>query len=211
MRNICVFLFDVSGIMADPWVKAGYECWCVDIQHPLGITQDGPLFKVGVDLSTPWYPPFPKERIAFTASFPPCDHLAVSGARWFLGKGLRRLASSISCFATAAEFANWSEAPSMIENPVSTISTYWRKPDFTFHPHGFTEWCPSDNYTKKTCIWALNGFKMPEEARAPGLVPPDNRIHTAPPSAERYNFRSATPLGFARAVFEANNPLAGVW
>ncbi|HIA3096424.1 TPA: hypothetical protein ACWP3A_004962, partial [Escherichia coli] len=30
------------------------------------------------------------------------------------------------------------------------------------------------------------------------------RIHTAPPGPERANFRSATPNGFAKAVFEAN-------
>ena len=190
--------------MADPWLKAGFQCWCVDLQHPPGITQDGNLFKVNADLSNPWLPPIPKERIVFTASFPPCDHLAVSGARWFKGKGLRLLSSSISCFATAAELAGWSEAPSMIENPVSTISSYWRKPDFNFHPHGFTGWCPKDNYTKKTCIWALNGFIMPDEFKAPGLPPPDDRIHKAPPSAERHNFRSATPAGFSKAVFNAN-------
>ena len=29
-------------------------------------------------------------------------------------------------------------------------------------------------------------------------------IHKAPPGPDRENFRSATPLGFARAVFAAN-------
>ena len=210
MKDTCIFLFDVSGIMALPWLNAGFECWCVDLQHPPGITRDGNLFKVNADLSTTWTSPVPKERIAFTASFPPCDHLAVSGARWFKGKGLRKLSSSIDCFATAAELADWSEAPSFIENPVSTISTYWRKPDFNFHPHGFTGWCKIDNYTKKTCIWTANGFTMPQEFKAPGLPKPDDRIHKAPPSEDRYNFRSATPLGFARAVFNANC-LHGVW
>lgn len=33
---------------------------------------------------------------------------------------------------------------------------------------------------------------------------PDDRIHKAPPGVDRANFRSATPRGFARAVFEAN-------
>lgn len=35
---------------------------------------------------------------------------------------------------------------------------------------------------------------------------PDNRIHDAPPGEDRANFRSATPMGFARAVFGANAP-----
>ena len=28
----------------------------------------------------------------------------------------------------------------MIENPVSTLGSYWRKPDFTFHPFEFGGW-----------------------------------------------------------------------
>lgn len=34
---------------------------------------------------------------------------------------------------------------------------------------------------------------------------PDDRIHKASPGEDRANFRSATPRGFARAVFEANH------
>lgn len=39
----------------------------------------------------------------------------------------------------------------------------------------------------------------------PNMPEPDDRIHKAPPSAERANIRSVTPMGFARAVFEANH------
>lgn len=35
---------------------------------------------------------------------------------------------------------------------------------------------------------------------------PDDRIHKAPPGAERGNIRSATPRGFCRALFLANAP-----
>lgn len=35
---------------------------------------------------------------------------------------------------------------------------------------------------------------------------PDDRIHKAAPGPDRANFRSATPRGFSRAVFEANRP-----
>ena len=73
------------------------------------------------DLTRPWLCPVDRERIAFVSAFPPCDHLAVSGARWFKGKGLRRLAVSVEMFATAAEFCEWAGAPYMIENPVSNI------------------------------------------------------------------------------------------
>ena len=210
-KNVCIFLFDVTGIMAKPWLDAGFECHIVDIDHPVayetgGVTSDGRLHRVHADLSKPWLPPVDRERIAFVAAFPPCDHLAVSGARWFKGKGLRRLSHSIDMFATAAEFCEWAGAPYMIENPVSTISSYWRKPDYTFSPHHFTWYNMGDNYTKKTCIWSGNGFVMPDQKRADLIGEPDDRIHKCPPSADRASIRSATPLGFARAVYYANCP-----
>lgn len=41
-------------------------------------------------------------------------------------------------------------------------------------------------------------------AAALELGEPDDRIHKCPPGPDRHNIRSATPAGFARAVFEAN-------
>jgi hypothetical protein len=163
MRKAAIFLYDLTGVMAEPWANAGYDCYLFDIQHPEGITPD-PIqentWLIGGDLSkgVP-LPPGVKERIAFVAAFPPCDHLSVSGARWFKGKGLRKLAWSIELFATAAEFCEESGAPYLIENPVSTISSYWRKPDHSFHPHYFTRIAPEDNYTKKTCLWTGGGIR----------------------------------------------------
>ena len=209
MKDIVISLFDVSGKMVRPWLEAGYSCWIVDIQHrpayeTAGITTEGMLHKVHADLTRPWLPPVDRDRIAFVAAFPPCDHLAVSGARWFKGKGLRKLEQSIAMFATAAEFAEWSGAPYLIENPVSNISSHWRKPDHTFSPHHFTAYELGDNYTKKTCLWTGGGFVMPSTKQADGLGSPDDRIHKCPPGPERHNIRSATPMGFARAVFESN-------
>jgi hypothetical protein len=195
-----ISLFDKTGNMVRPWAEAGYDCYCYDIQHA-EVRTEGRITFTPFDLMRE-APQLVNVDIVF--AFPPCTHLAVSGARWFKGKGLRALADSIHMFATAAEFAEASGAPYMIENPVSTIATYWRKPDFTFHPHHYTAHEPDDNYTKQTCLWAGNGFVMPEKKQL-DMPPPDNRIHAAPPSAERADFRSATPRGFARAVFEANS------
>lgn len=208
MKDVAVFLFDISGIMAQPWLEAGYECWTVDIQHPPaydtgGVTAEDNLNKLHADLTRPLLLPVERSRIAF--AFPPCDHLAVSGARWFKGKGLRRLSQSIEMFATAAEFCEWTQAPYGIENPVSNISSHWRKADHYFSPEQFTGYEPSDNYTKKTCLWIGGGFVMQQPNQLADLPPPDDRIHKCPPGPERHNIRSATPLGFARAVFEANS------
>jgi hypothetical protein len=203
MTGIVVSLFDVTGNMVRPWAEAGYDCFCYDIQHAR-VRRDGRITFVPFDLLHA-APAFIGDEVAVFA-FPPCTHLAVSGARWFKGKGLRALADSIRMFATAAEFCEASGAPYLIENPVSTISSYWRKPDHVFHPYEFTGFEPADNYTKKTCLWTGGGFAMPARCRAIGLGEPDNRIHAAPPSDDRADFRSATPMGFARAVFQANAP-----
>lgn len=197
-------LYERTGVMAGPWVRAGHKALCVDLQAEPG-ERDGVLF-VNADMRG-WVPPrrVVEDGCAFIAAFPPCDHLAVSGARWFAGKGLGALALSIQLFERAAFWAEWFGAPYLIENPVSTISSYWRKPDYAFHPWQYSGLCAEDAYTKKTCLWTGGGFVMPPPDHAPD-VQPDDRIHKAPPSAERANFRAATPKGFAEAVFNANAP-----
>lgn len=205
MTPVALFLFDKTAAMAEPWAEAGIDCYCVDIQHPKGETRDGHIIRVGADIHR-WVPPLGRP-IVFAAAFVPCTDMAVSGARWFKGKGLYALADSIALFARAADLLEASGAPYLIENPVSTISSYWRKPDHTFHPWMFADLAPGDNYTKQTCLWTGGGFVMPAGLSEP-LSPPDNRIHYASPGEERANFRSATPRGFARAAFEANRPNA---
>jgi len=201
-KNVVVSLFDYTGNMLKPWAKAGYDCYAIDIRHKEDYINNGIRY-MDIDLSTE-LDMFDGNDIAFVSAFPPCTHLAVSGARWFKGKGLRKLADSINLFATATEFCESVNAPYIIENPVSTISTYWRKPDYSFHPWQYSGIEPKDNYTKKTCLWTGGGFVMPEYNIDDSIGKPDDRIHKAPPSPDRGNFRSATPLGFAEAVFQAN-------
>lgn len=186
--------FDRTTIMAQPWAAAGYECHCVDSQHPEGRTLDGGIQKVGCDIHD-WLPP--RGEIAFAAFFPPCTHVSVSGARWFRDKGLGKLVEALTLFDRAVKLAEWCGCPYLIENPVSTVSTYWREPDFMFHPYHY-----GDPWTKKTCLWVGGGFVMPPEA--PVEPWQEGKIHRMPPSDHRANLRSETPPGFARAVFEAN-------
>ena len=197
--------------MAQPWLAAGYECWIVDIQHPVayenhGVTSSGKLHMVHADLRQTWLPPRDIiNRVAAVFCFPPCTHLANSGNRHKRFKGHRKLAESADYFATSVELCEWLQAPYMIENPVGSMSTYWRKPDHTFHPWHFTGHNEADNYTKTTCLWTGNGFIMPDRNVKEGLPDPDDRIHKAPPSATRGDVRSITPMGFAVAVFLANS------
>ena len=208
MTGLVLSLFDLTGNMVKPWREAGYETLCVDLAHSIrapapgtlncDLRTVGPLLVALADRGiTP-------RDITFLACFPPCTDVAVSGARDFKAKGLRRLAASIEFFATCQELASLVDCPWFIENPVSTIATHWRTPDLYFHPHEFAGHEPADHYTKKTCLWTGNGFVMPEAFPLLDTGPPDDRIHKAPPGEGRADFRSATPMGFARAVFRAN-------
>jgi len=68
----------------------------------------------------------------------------------------------------------------MIENSVSTVSTSWRKPDFTFDPCDFGGYLnpPGDAYAKKTCLWTGNGFVMSKIKRISPIE--GRRMHRFP-------------------------------
>lgn len=191
---IVISCFDKSTNMVKPWAASGYLCYCVDLQHAQGETREGNIIKVGADMKD-WMPP--NEPIAFAAFFPPCTDVAVSGARWFKDKGLGALIKALSLFDISIKIAEWSKAPYLIENPVSTVSTYWRKPDYSFDPCDY-----GDPYTKKTCLWTGGGFVMPQKNRVEPTQ--GSKMHLLPPSADRADLRSETPMGFAHAVYESN-------
>ena len=201
-KKIVIPLCDLTGNMVRPWLAAGYECWIVDILHAPGIVRKDNLVQVGVDIRS-WLPPRQQPHIVF--AFPPCTNLAVSGARWFKEKGLIGLARGLVLIERCLYICEWYGAPYFIENPVSTISTYWRKPDFKFDPCDYGRYLdpPGDMYVKKTCLWTGNDFVMPE--KKPIFPWKEGYIHNMAPSADRSYLRSITPMGFAQAVFEANN------
>jgi hypothetical protein len=194
-QPIMVSCFDKSKNMAKPWAEAGYLCYCVDLQHPPGETRSGNIILVGADMRD-WLPP--RGDIAFAAFFTPCTDVAVSGARWFKDKGLGALVNALDLFDRSVKLAEWTEGPYIIENPVSTVSTYWREPDYYFDPCDY-----GDPYTKKTCLWAGGGFVMPTENRVEPTQ--GSKMHLMPPGPDRADKRSETPMGFSRAVFAANH------
>lgn len=182
--------------MVQPWLEAGYECWIVDTQHPTGLCREGRLVRVGCDVSS-FVDEARRARIVF--AFPPCTHFANSGNRYKGSKGLAALIDGLRLVEACRHLCDTSGAPWMLENPVGSLSTYWRKPDWTFQPWNFM-----DNESKRTCLWIGGGFIMPTFEC---LVRPDDvkeRCWKMPPSAERADLRSVTPAGFARAVFAAN-------
>ena len=209
-RPTVISFCDLTGHMVAPWIEAGYNAVLVDPQHGTSRVEGRIAYIAGTiedalqlvgEISR-------RGRIAIVFAFPPCTDMAVSGARWFEEKRARdRMfqAKAVMVAEQCRTAGRLSGAPWMVENPVSVLSSAFGKPQHTFHPADYTAYEPADNYTKKTCLWVGGGFIMPQPAKDPSLGAPDNRIHHASPGPERANFRSATPMGFARAVFDANS------
>lgn len=221
MRPIVISLCDLTGNFVQPWLDAGYDAFLVDPQHEtksvVETEQGGVVVRVPrtVGEALPSLAAVIKKRdIAFVAGFPPCTDLSVSGARyhkrkmtdktWKHYKGPNMFFDATRVAWQCEMVGQLSRAPWFVENPVSRLSTFWRKPDHIIQPYDYTLLEPNDNYKKPTCLWVGNKFKLPATQRDLTLGPPDDRIHKAPPGEGRGNFRSATPLGFSRAVFEAN-------
>lgn len=132
-------------------------------------------------------------------AFPPCTHLAVSGARWFPEKerdGRQQMGIGFFLAFTALDHV----PRVVIENPVGIMSRLYRKPDQIIQP-----WMFGHPETKATCLW-LKGLpplvatrdvreemdSLPESERA--------RCHHLPPSPQRGILRSKTFPGIAEAM-----------
>lgn len=196
--------------MVKPWAEAGYRCICVDINHEhgmgecAGIRKDkmvefkrsgGSIIYHWGDVRSWW----PDEMPCITFAFPPCTHLSLSGARDFKRKGLRMLIDALELVECARRICEASGGPWMLEQPKSRLSTQWRKPD-----HVFQQWQYGDNEKKETWLWAGRGFVMPEPTISIQPAQVKESCHRMAPGPDRANKRSATPMGFARAVFDAN-------
>jgi hypothetical protein len=166
-------------------------------------------------------------RLVFGMAFPVCTDLAVSGAAWFAKKAEANPSfqeEAVSHAVMCADFFEEMGVPYFIENPVSVLATKWRKPDYSFHPYEYggyiaddqaehPRWpeyiAPRDAYKKKTCLWTGGGFVMPEKVAVDCEAYHGNGYSTAMmklggKSQRTKDIRSATPRGFAAAVYQSN-------
>jgi len=133
-------------------------------------------------------------------AFPPCTHLAVSGAAWFKQKRKDgRQQQGIDFFML---FANAKCQRIAIENPVGIISSIWRKPDQIIQP-----WMFGHPESKATCLWLKSLPKLIETCNVKSVFDtlPKNqqqRLHYLPPSKDRAAMRSKTFPGIAKAMAE---------
>ena len=133
---------EFSGVVRDAFAARGHDAWSCDLlpteapgQHIQGDVTD--VLNDGWDLMI---------------AHPPCTHLAVSGARWFKEKiADGRQQEGIDFFMG---LVNAPIPRTSIENPVSIMSTKYRKPDQIIQPYFF-----GDPYKKTTCLW-LKGLPL---------------------------------------------------
>ena len=119
---------------------------------------------------------------------PPCTHLAVSGARWFKDKQQEQK-EAIDFFMT---LVNAPIPRICIENPISIMSTVYRKPDQIIQP-----WMFGHGETKATCLWLKGLPKLVPTNIVEGRTP---RVHYESPGKNRWKNRSRTLTGIAEAM-----------
>jgi hypothetical protein len=214
-KGAVILFFEESTRFAQPWLEAGYECWCVDLKHPRGRNKRGLLTLVGADVHElhrdHWWLPPRDMPVAFFAAFTDCTFLTISAQRWQSERGPGPMGRGLLLADTAWRFARDCQCPYMIENPANSALRVWRKPDYKFHPWEYSGYlkpeddCPlaaNDAYSKETGLWVGGGFVMPEKKPHDGLI--CGAVHEMAPGEDRAQKRSVIPMGFSRAVFEAN-------
>lgn len=158
-----ISLCDLTGNMVAPWVDAGFDALLVDPQHGTTSTETLPngatitRFAGTVEDAMPMIAALIAAGVVVAVfGFPPCTHLAVSGARWFEAKRAADKmfqAKAVMVAEQCRTIGRLSGAPWLVENPVSVLSSAFGKPQHTFHPADYTAYEAGDNYTKKTCLW----------------------------------------------------------
>lgn len=171
-----------SGTVRDAFAALGHKVLSCDL---MPTRSDGPHYRGDIFdvIDYPW------DMAIF---HPPCTHTSVSGARHFAEKWMDgRQAAGVAFFMNLVRRS--AHIPKTVfEQPVSIMSTLYRKPDQVIQP-----WQFGHGETKATCLW-LKGLPllMPTqvvEGRA-------DRIHKMAPGPERARERSKTYDGIARAM-----------
>jgi site-specific DNA-cytosine methylase len=172
--------------------KLGHEAYSCDI---LPCSGGHPEWHLQEDVL-----PLLKKDWDMIIAFPPCTHLAVSGAAWFAAKRADgRQQQGIDFFM---EFANANCEKIAIENPVGIMSSKWRKPDQIIQP-----WQFGHPEKKATCLWLkglprLEPTNIVKEEMEKLPKNKQERLHYLPPSKNRSVLRSKTFSGIAKAMAE---------
>lgn len=172
---------EYSGIVRRAFRARGHNAWSCDLLP----AEDGSPHHIQGDvlklLDYDW---------DLMIAHPPCTHLAVSGARWFVNK----TDEQAQALAFVEALLNAPIPRKAIENPVSIISSRIRKPDQIIQP-----WQFGHGETKATCLWLDGLWPLQPTHIVEGR---EARVHRMPPSPGRWKERSRTYTGIAQAMAE---------
>lgn len=173
---------EYSGTVREVFKARGHDAWSCDL---LDTDVPGQHYKGDVRdiLHSDW---------DLMIAHPPCDHLAVSGARWFKEKQADGRQQAALDFVSLLMEASIPKIA--IENPVSIISTHFRKPDQIIQP-----WQFGHGETKATCLW-LKGLPLLKPTNI--VEGREAKVHKMGPSPDRWKLRSKTYQGIADAMAE---------
>ena len=182
---------EYSGRVRQAFRDRGFDAWSCDL---LPSEDESPYHIVGDCLS------LLDQGWDLMVAHPPCTYLAVSGLHWNKRDPSRAEKTEEALrFVQALMSAPISKIA--VENPVSCISSWIRKPDQIIQP-----WWFGEDASKKTCLW-LKGLPL---LRATDRLPGDDKTRRANqtpsgqnklgPSPDRWKERSRTYLGIAKAM-----------
>lgn len=175
-EKMILSLCDYSGVWASPYKEAGYTV----IQVDLRLGQDIRLAPVN-------------QGVWGILAAPPCTIFSLAGnSAWSAGKRsesdlLEALSIVDACLRQVA-ISNprwWA-----LENPRGRLSKYLGKPRWEFQPYQY-----GDPWSKRTCLWGQFNIPKPN--------PVEKQFALLDEVKDPYE-RAITPIGFARAFFEAN-------
>ena len=170
---------EYSGVVRDAFAARGHEAVSCDLlpsETDHGKHHQGSVLEI---LNDGW---------DLMVAHPPCQHLAVSGARWFPQK-LPEQAEALAFVRTLLDAGIPKIA---LENPISIISTRVRKPDQIIQP-----WMHGHGETKATCLW-LKGLPLLTPSNV--VSGREARILAMSPGPNRWRDRSRTLVGIAAAM-----------
>ena len=184
---------EYSGKVRDAFIAKGHKAMSCDI---LPTDVEGPHYQGDVldIINNGW---------DLMVAHPPCTYLSVSGIHWAT-RGLRDPKLTEDALAFVKQLMDAPINRICIENPVSIISSRFRKPDQSVNPYHF-----GHDASKKTCLWLKNlPLLTPTNFIEPRMVngkkrwgnQTDSGQNKLPPSKDRWKIRSATYQGIANAM-----------
>jgi hypothetical protein len=197
MRLSVIVACEFSAIVRDEFLELGHDAWSCDVEP----CERDSRRHIQADIRT-----VIGRRWDLLIAHPDCRYMALSGARWESEDPTRRakrvraerFAKSLGVGALVQHIPH-----RLLEQPMSRLSTAWRKPDQIIHP-----WQFGHKKNKTTWLW-LRGLPLLVPTKIVGPMPKNaskaqkrswNEVHHAPPGLERERDRSRTFEGIARAI-----------